>query len=50
MKCVFKHLYLEMFGFKLNKYVYMSNFQPIEVVGRGSDAQLQVGEHLNMIT
>ena len=25
----------------------MSHFQPLEVVGRGSDAQLQVGENLN---
>ena len=27
----------------------MSNFQPIEVVGRGSKTQLQVGENLNRI-
>ena len=25
----------------------MSNFHPLEVVGRGSDTQLQVGENLN---
>ena len=25
----------------------MSSFQPLEVVGRGSDPQLQVGENLN---
>ena len=25
----------------------MSNFQPLEVVGRGSDKQLQLGENLN---
>ena len=25
----------------------MSNFQPLEVVGRGSEAQLQVAENLN---
>ena len=30
-----------MFCLKLNK---MSNFDPLEVVGRGSEAQLQVGE------
>ena len=24
----------------------MSNFQPLEVVGRGSETQLQVGENL----
>ena len=28
----------------------MSNFQQLEVVGRGSDTQLQVGENLDMIT
>ena len=28
----------------------MSNFQPLEVVGRGSETQLQVGENLNKIT
>ena len=25
----------------------MDNFQPLEVVGRGSDSQLQVAENLN---
>ena len=25
----------------------MSNFHPIEVVGRGSETQLQLGENLN---
>ena len=25
----------------------MSNFHPLEVVGRGSDTQLQMGENLN---
>ena len=25
----------------------MSNFKPIEVVGRGSESQLQVGKNLN---
>ena len=28
----------------------MSNFQPLDVVGRGSETQLQVGENLNQIT
>ena len=28
----------------------MSNFHPLEVVCRGSETQLQVGENLNMIT
>ena len=28
----------------------MSNFHPLEVVGSGSDAQLQVGEKLNKLT
>ena len=27
----------------------MSNFHPLEVVGRGSETQLQVGENLNSI-
>ena len=25
----------------------MSNFQPLEVVGRGSETQIQIGENLN---
>ena len=37
-----------MFGLKLN--TYMSNFQPLEVVDRGSETQLQVGENLNKLT
>ena len=28
----------------------MSNFHPLEVVGRGSETQLQVGENLNKRT
>ena len=28
----------------------MSNLQPLEVVGRGSETQLQVGENLNKVT
>ena len=27
----------------------MSNFQPLEIVGRGSETQLQVGENLNTL-
>ena len=27
----------------------VSNFHPLDVMGRGSDAQLQVGEHINKI-
>ena len=27
----------------------MSNFHPLEVVGRGSEAQFQVGENLNYL-
>ena len=33
-----------MFGLKLPN---MSNFNPLEVVGRGSETQLQMGENLN---
>ena len=32
-----------MFGFKLKTNI--SNFQPLEVVDRGSETQLQVGEN-----
>ena len=41
-----------MFRQIMNEYFYsnMSNFHPLEVVDRGSDAQFQVGEHLNKIT
>ena len=34
----------------LNLKKNMSNFHPLEVVGRGSETQLQVGENLNKIT
>ena len=33
-----------MFGIRSD----MSNFHPLEVVGRGSETQLQVGENLNL--
>ena len=29
---------------------HMCNFDPLEVVGRGSETQLQVGENLNQIS
>ena len=37
-----RHQDLQIFVLKLNKY---ENFQPLEVVGRGSEARLQVGEN-----
>ena len=39
---MFKHQ--DLFGLK-----HMSNFHPIEVMGRGSETQLQVGEILNYL-
>ena len=39
---MFKHQELYMFVIKLKN---MSNFHPLEVVGRGSETQLQVGEN-----
>ena len=32
------------------KHLYNSNFHPFEVVGRGSERQLQVGKNLNYVT
>ena len=32
------------------KIIFVSNFHPLEVVGRGSETQLQVGENLNKLT
>ena len=46
MKCVCKHKYLQIRVLKLNK---MCNFQVLEVVGRGSETQLQVAENLNYL-
>ena len=43
----FKHQDLQMFGPELN---YMSNFLPLEVVGRGSETQLKVCGNLYKIT
>ena len=48
MKNVLKHQYLlTLIDLKLNEYIV--NFQPLEVVFRGSGTQLQVGENLNSI-
>ena len=44
MRCVFKHEDLQIFGLKIKKNT--SNFYSLEVVGRGSETQLQVGENL----
>ena len=44
MKCVSKNQDLAIFDLKLNKII-MSNFQPLDVVGRGSETQLRVGEN-----
>ena len=44
MKWVFKH---ENVWSKIKQI--MSKFRPLEVVGRGSETQLQVGEHLNYL-
>ena len=43
IKCVFKHQYLQIFGLKKR---FMSNFHTLEVVGRESVKQLQMGENL----
>ena len=43
MNRVFKHQYWQMLGVKLTN---MSNFHPLEFVGRVSETQLQVGEIL----
>ena len=46
---MFKRLYLEKFGLK--KLTNIKNlFYPLEVVGRGSDTQVQVGANLNKLT
>ena len=37
---------LKMFGIKLSK---LSNFLPLEFVGRGSETRLRVGENLNYL-
>ena len=45
MEWIFKHQELQMFGLKSNEYG-LSDFHSLEVVGRGSETQLQVGENL----
>ena len=47
MKCVSKHQDLQSLVLKLNK---LSNFHTFEVVGRGSETQVQVAENLNKFT
>ena len=37
---------MQMLGLKIKN---MSNFHPLEVVGRGSETQLRVGKNLNKI-
>ena len=44
MKYVSKHQDLQVFVLKLNTY-----FQRPDIVGRGSETQLQVGENLNKL-
>ena len=46
MKWLFKQNDYQMFCLKLNKY---QQFHPLEVVGRGSETQLQAGENLNYL-
>ena len=48
IKWLFKNQDLYMFGLKLNKF--MSHFQPLEVVDRGSETQPQLVENLNKLT
>ena len=43
MKCVLKHQDLQIFG--LNMHTYISNWQQFEVVGRGGETILYVGEN-----
>ena len=48
MKLVFKHQYLQLFGHKLNKYVYVY-FHSLEIVSRSCETQLKEGENLNYL-
>ena len=48
LKWLLKHQDLQMISLKLNTII--SNFHSLEVVGRGSETQLQVGENLNKLT
>ena len=42
-------LNIKIYKYLVSNETNMSNFHPLEVVGRGSDAQLQVGENLNYL-
>ena len=44
MKCVLKHH--DMQNCLISIYANMGNFRPLEVVGRASGTQLQMGEYL----
>ena len=44
---MFKHQDLRMFDFKLSKYNFFNNCCPFNVVGRGSETQLQMVENLS---
>ena len=58
MKCVSKDQDLQIFMLKLNIYIFMSNFQPLEVVScyelevvfLDSKTQLQVSENSDKLT
>ena len=47
MKCVSEHQDLQ---FLCSNLTNISICQPLEIVGRGSETQLQVGENLNQLT
>ena len=49
MKCVLKTLRFANICAQI-KQIIMSSFQPLEVVGSGSEPQLQVVENLNKLT
>ena len=40
---------VKIFKYLVSNWTNMSNFHPLEVVGRGSETQLQVGENLNYL-
>ena len=46
MKLAFKHQDLQMFVLKITN---ISSFHPLEIVGRGSETQFQVGGNLNYL-
>ena len=47
MKCVSKHQDLQIINICAQLKKNMCNFQPLEVVGRGSETLLQMGKKLN---